>query len=338
MPYRDPDKRRAKDRERHRRRTGQRRAQGVCTRCGHDKPQPGRSQCEACLGKRRAADQRRAKQRRAAGIKRVRDPEARKAEYRRARLRADERVAQGNCARCGWHPHEPDRRLCATCGDRARRRDRERYARAREAGLKYGGRDVGARRKLARRRSRKRLQARLHASLCVRCGRRAPVENGSSCETCLYARRVTDRETYAERRARGLCTRCAAPTFEGALLCGPCTVTEARYRPAKYEASRVRYLERRKRWICTHCGKAPTFGAARCESCLKRAWERSEHVRGIPNWEPACTVIDNVSGDTLGTWERWEDAVLALSFEGLSLDDVELLAERSPIHAMIGWS
>ena len=30
--------------------------------------------------------------------------------------------------------------------------------------------------------------------------------------------------------------------------------------------------------------------------------------------------------------------MLALSFEGLSLDDVELLAERSPIHAMIGWS
>ena len=26
------------------------------------------------------------------------------------------------------------------------------------------------------------------------------------------------------------------------------------------------------------------------------------------------------------------------SFEGLSPDDVELLAERSPIHAMIGWS
>ena len=122
------------------------------------------------------------------------------------------------------------------------------------------------------------------------------------------------------------------------MLCGPCTVTESRYRPAKYDADRARYLERRKRFICTHCGKVPTFGASRCEACSKRAWERSGHVRGIPDWEPACTVIDNVSGDTLGTWDRWEDAVLALSFEGLSLDDVELLAERSPIHAMIGWS
>ena len=188
VPYRDPDKRRAHDRERHRRRTEQRRAQGRCTHCGKNRPESGRSQCEACLDKRRAADRRRASQRKAAGINRVRDPEARKAEYRRARRRADQRVAQGNCARCGRHPHEPDRRLCAACGERARRRDRERYARAREAGLKYGGRDVGARRKLARRRSRKRRQRRRDASLCVRCGRRAPVENGSSCGTCLNAR------------------------------------------------------------------------------------------------------------------------------------------------------
>ena len=338
MPYRDPHKRRANDRERHRRRTERRRAQGRCTRCGRNSPQPGRSQCEGCLEKRRAANQRRAGQRKAAGIKRVRDPVARKAEYRRARRRADERVAKGNCARCGQHPHVPDRRLCATCGDRQRRRDRQRYDKAREAGLKYGGRDVGGRRNLARRRSRKRRHDRRNASFCIRCGRRAPVQNGSSCETCLNARRIADRETYADRRARGLCSRCAAPTFEGALLCGPCTVAEAKYRPAKYDASRARYLERRKRSICTHCGKAPTFGASRCEPCSKRAWERSEHVRGIPDWEPACTVIDGISGEPLGTWERWEDAVLALSFEGRSLDDVELLAERSPIHAMIGWS
>ena len=115
-------------------------------------------------------------------------------------------------------------------------------------------------------------------------------------------------------------------------------MAEARYRPAKSDANRARYDERRKRWICTHCGKAPSFGASRCEDCAKRAYKRSKHVRGIPDWDPACTVIDKVSGDHLGTWDRWEDAVLALSFEGLSLDDVELVPERSPIHAMVGWS
>ena len=60
-------------------------------------------------------------------------------------------------------------------------------------------------------------------------------------------------------------------------------------------------------------------------------------MRGIPDWEPTCTVIDAVSGDTLGTWDRWEDAVASLSFAGLSLDDVELLSETSPLHAITGW-
>ena len=149
---------------------------------------------------------------------------------------------------------------------------------------------------------------------------------------------MADRATYAARRAAGLCTRCSAPTFDGAPVCGPCTVTEARYRPAKSKAARARYASRRYRWLCTHCGIAPSFGASRCESCAKRAYERSEHVRGIPDWDPACAVIDKATGDTLGTWDRWEDAVLALSFEGVSLDDVELVPERSPLHAMVGWS
>ena len=338
MPYRDPHKRRANDRERQRRRTEQRRAQGLCTRCGEHWPELGRSQCAVCLEKRRAADRLRASQRKAAGIKRVRDPKARRAEYRRARRRAEERVARGDCARCGRHPHEPDRRLCAHCGERQRRRDRERYARARSQGRLYGGKRVSAKRRQARRRSRKRRNDRRQAALCIRCGERPPVEGGSSCRSCLDSRRQSERATYAARRTAGQCTRCAAQTFEGAPLCGPCTVAEARYRPAKRDANRARYAERRYRWICTHCGKAPSFGASRCEACSKRAYERSEHVRGIPDWGPACIVIDKASGDRLGTWDRWEDAVLALSFEGLSLEDVELLSERSPMHAMVGWS
>ena len=230
-------------------------------------------------------------------------------------------------------------RLCVTCGQRQRRRDRERYAEARDAGAKYGGRDVHARRRQARRRSRKRRRHRRQASLCIRCARRAPVENGSSCQTCLNARRIADRGTYAARRASGLCTRCAAPTFEGAPLCGPCTVTRIQIPPGEVRCPVAPgTLSGENASSVRTAAKPPTFGASRCQDCSKRAYERSEHVRGIPYWEPACTVIDGVSGDPLGTWDRWEDAVLALSFEGLSLDDVELVAERSPVHAMIGWS
>ena len=331
-------RRRGKDRERHRLRTERRRAMGLCPRCGQRAPEVDRSQCAVCLEKRRAADRRRSRQRKAAGIKRVRSPETRRAEYRRARERAEGRFARGDCARCGRHPHEPDRRLCAQCGDRRRRRERERYARARSEGCLYGGKPVSAKRKQARRRSRKRQKQRRDAAQCIRCGKRPPVEGGSSCETCLDSRRATDRATYAARRTAGMCTRCSAPTFDGVPLCGPCTVTEARYRTAKNKAARARYYYRRYRWLCTHCGIAASFGASRCESCARRAYERSEHARGIPDWDPACAVIDRATGDTLGTWDGWEDAVLALSFEGMSLDDVELVPERSAMHTMVGWN
>ena len=338
MPHEDVQRRRVKDRERHRLRTERRRAMGLCPRCGQRAPESGRSQCAVCLEKRRAADRQRSRQRKATGIKRVRSPEARKAEYRRSRQRADERVSRGDCAQCGRHPHEPDRRLCAQCGERRRRRERERYARARSEHRLYGGKPVAAKRRQARRRSRKRQKERRDAALCIRCGERPPTAGGANCEPCLDSRRIADRATYAARRAAGLCTRCSAPTFDGAPVCGPCTVTEARYRPAKNKAARARYADRKYRWLCTHCGIAPSFGASRCEACAKRAYERSEHVRGIPDWDPACAVIDKATGDTLGTWDRWEDAVLALSFEGMSLDDVELVPERSPMHAMVGWS
>ena len=338
MPHEDVQRRRANDRERHRRRNERRRSMGLCIRCGKNRPEPGRSQCAVCLEKRRAADRLRSRQRRASGIKRVRNPEARKAEYRRSRQRVDERVARGDCARCGRHPHEPDRRLCAQCGARRRRREREQYVRARSEGRLYGGKPVAAKRKQARRRSRKRQKERREAAQCIRCGARPPVEGGSSCEPCLDSRRMADRATYAARSAAGLCTRCSAPTFDGAPLCGPCTVIKARRQPTRNAAARRRYAERRCRWLCTHCGIAPSFGASRCEACAKRAYERSEHVRGIPDWDPAYAVIEKATGDTLGTWDRWEDAVLALSFDGLSLDDVELVPERSPMHVMVGWS
>ena len=175
------------------------------------------------------------------------------------------------------------------------------------------------------------------AGLCVRCGRNAAVEGGSSCEPCLEKRRVLDREQYRSRRDAGCCGRCGVPTFQGAPVCGPCAVIEARRQPKKNATARRRYAERRSRWICTACGRKPSFGASRCENCSKLEYERSEHVRGIPDWEPGCTVVDRFTGEELSAWDRWEDAVASLSFAGLSLDDVELLSETSPLHTMTGW-
>ena len=106
---------------------------------------------------------------------------------------------------------------------------------------------------------------------------------------------------------------------------------EDRYREARSETARARYAGRRARQRCTHCGTNPTFGASRCESCARRAWERSEHVRGLPVYSPSFTVIEIATGADHGCWDTWEDAVLCLSFAGLSFEEVEILQEHAPM-------
>ena len=118
MAYADPERRREFDRKRSRRRTAERVAQSLCSRCGRQAPAPGRAVCDPCAEKRRTADRTTAAKRRADGIKRVRDPKARQAEYQRARARVAERLTQGLCSKCGRDPDEPDRNLCADCGER----------------------------------------------------------------------------------------------------------------------------------------------------------------------------------------------------------------------------
>ncbi len=106
-----------------------------------------------------------------------------------------------------------------------------------------------------------------------------------------------------------------------------------RFRDRKNESARTRYAERRARQRCTHCGANPTFGASRCEPCARRAWERSEHVRGLPVYSPSFTVVEIATGEPLGVWEQWEDVVLCLSFAGLPFEEVEILHEHAPMHA-----
>ena len=109
MAYADPERRREFDRERLRRRTAERAALGLCPRCGRQAPASGRAVCGSCAEKRRTADRARAAKRRAVGIRRIRNPESRQAEYQRARERAAERLAQGLCNKCGLcgAPHKP---------------------------------------------------------------------------------------------------------------------------------------------------------------------------------------------------------------------------------------
>ena len=65
MAYRDPETGRERNREGFRRRTAERRAQGLCPRCGTTQPAPGRILCEPCAEKRRKAERVRDANRRA---------------------------------------------------------------------------------------------------------------------------------------------------------------------------------------------------------------------------------------------------------------------------------
>ena len=277
MAYRDPAQGRAADRARFRRRTEQRRAAGLCPRCGERRPEDGLSLCGPCAEKRRVSERARDRMRRKAGIKRRRNPAGERARGRRRRA---DRIARGVCTRCGREPAAPARRLCAGCGEKRRAVDRAKYAAAKSDGLAYGGKNPGAKRKAGRAASAKRRQARLDAGQCARCGCRPPVEGGTTCEPCRDARRRADRELYAARRAAGACVKCAAPVFGGESRCGVCAAVDGERRDnfGKNAAARKRYAARRARSACTDCG-APAFGACRCP-LLREALVRA--VRPLP--------------------------------------------------------
>ena len=335
MPNRDPIVRLKRDRDRHRRRVQARIAAGLCARCGRQDPVEGGRTCGTCRLKRRASDAKRAERRRGAGIERIRDPKLRQAEYARAKERAAKRKAAGTCVKCGRRDAEPGLTLCIACARRRRAAERARYCQAKAEGLKYGGRNIAARRLQGRRRSRRRRQTRRDAQVCVRCGRQPPVDGRASCEDCLIARRAADKAIYKFRRSAGQCVRCATATFQGDPLCGPCAVLDARRQSGRNAAARRRYRDRRVRQICTRCGIAPSFGASRCEPCARKEYARSEHVRGLPVYGAGFTVIHLGTLETLGDFESWEDVVLCLSFAGLSFEEVDIVTEHVPMRPVL---
>ena len=260
---------------------------------------------------------------------------ARENERERYRRLTKERLASGMCPKCGREHLPPDRRLCHPCGEKKRKAERARYARAKAEGRLYGGRDPKTRRRIGRERSRKRLQAHRDAGLCTRCGHRSPVEGGTTCQACRNARQATERELYAARRAEGMCGRCGRPSFEGASRCGPCATIEARRHSKKNAASRRRYAKRREGWRCTDCGQ-PSQGASRCASCAHRSWVRSGLHRGLPILPPRYTVIEMATGEDHGTWDSWEEVAMCLAFARLSHNEVEIISDTSLMATFTG--
>ena len=338
MAYRDPEVQRQRDRERFRRRTAERRARGLCPRCGDRPPATDRTVCEPCADKRNRTGRAHDARLRAEGKPR-RDPEkARAAGRERDRRQRARRQAQGLCAKCGREPAAPALRLCERCAGKRREADRAHYEAARAEGKLYGGRDPDAKRRSARAGSRKRDNARRDAGLCTRCGRRPPIEGGTTCGPCRVARQAAERERYAARRAAGLCVRCGGTVLDGNARCGPCAVLdeERRDREAKNAAARRRYAERRTAERCTDCGE-PSQGASRCEPCALRSYERSDHFRGMPLYPPSFAVFLRGTDECLATFDDEMEAVAWLAFEKLDRSAVEIVADRSPLATLAAW-
>ena len=110
MPRSDAELRLQQDPVRAGRQTSERQAQGRCPRCGKRASAVVRGLCEPSPTS--------VVMRREAGIQRIRDLQAQMAWYPRARELLRYRLVPGLCARCGGPAHDPDRRLCAACGER----------------------------------------------------------------------------------------------------------------------------------------------------------------------------------------------------------------------------
>ena len=336
MAYKELETGRQRNRECFRRRTDQRRAQGLCLRCGQSSPVPGRLLCERCAAKRRVAQRIRDAKRRATGKSRYTNPETERVRKRqRYQQQTAERQAQCLCPKCGKEKLPPDRRLCDPCGVKRRKAERARYAAGKAAGKLYGGKDPNLCRRIARERSKERFHARHDAGLCTRCGHRPLIAGTTTCEPCSDVRRAADRGQYGKRRAEGLCGRCGGPT-DGGSRCGSCAIFEAGRHERKNAASRKRYARRRAKRLCTDCAQ-PSQGASRCPACAHRSYMRSGEHRGLPLYPAGYTVIEIATGQDHGTFQNWADVVTCLVFAGLSHDEVEVLSDVPIMATITSW-
>ncbi len=312
---------------------------GLCPRCGDRPPAPGRSVCAPCNEKQNRAGRERDARLRAGGKPRRDLATARAAARKRDRRQADERRAAGICVRCGTAPAADGRKSCEPCLERRRAADRARYAAGKAAGLKYGGANAEAKRRAGRAGSRRRQKARAEAGLCVRCGNVPPEQGRTMCGPCREDRRQAKRALHAERVAAHCCTRCGGPVHDGLTRCAPCAVADSAGRnPQRKNAqSRRRYRFRRERGLCTACG-APAQGAARCPPCAERSYHGSAHFKGIPLWDPAWTVIETATGREHGPFDSEADVALCLAFAKLSHDEVEIVADASPMARFASWA
>ena len=339
MTHADPETGKARDRERFRKRTAARKAAGQCPRCGHRPPALGRSVCAPCAEKSNRASRARNARLREAGLPR-RDPaRARAYERKRSRREAAERRAAGICVRCGKAPAAPDRTACEPCLEKRRASDRAKYAAGKAAGKPYGGASIEAKRRSGRAKSKRRQKQRVQAGLCIRCGKRRPEEEGTTCAPCREKRQAAERRQYAERKAAGRCTRCGGAVHDGLSRCVPCAAVEdaSKCPERKNARSRKLYWKRKAAGLCTACGAPARGNGSRCAPCAKRSYESSGHFRGMPPHPPSFAVFLRDGEACLGVFDDEMEVAAFLAFEKLGRDRVEVVADRPWLETLAAW-
>lgn len=338
MAYADPERGRAVGRARFKRRTEQRRAAGLCPRCGERPPAPDRSVCGPCNERRNATSRARDARLRAEGKPRRNMDRAREYERERSRKERAVRLAEGTCSRCGKRSAADGRSSCEPCLEKRRASDRVRYAAGKARGLKYGGANPAVKRRAARAKSRRNQKARIEAGLCIRCGKRPPVRSGTTCTPCREKRQAAERRQYRDRRAKCLCTRCGTPVYDGLSRCGPCAVIEeaSKCPERKNARSRELYAERRARGECTSCG-APSQGASRCAPCAEKSYHGSADFRGMPVYPPSYAVFLRGADEPLAVLDDEMEVAAWLAFQRIDRDQVEIVADAPEIVSLAAW-
>ena len=345
-PRRDPAQAKRYERERSSRQHAERRAAGICTKCDRAPARPERTCCEPCAERHRGRDRARHAQAKAEGIPYGgRDPEARRRAGRKRSLRRSVGPPRGRPLHPLRHMSRP--RRAGRCASRAATTGGSRNVRVMPnveppasasdcatpapAGKAYCDPCVETRSrrrnlKAKREADRQRYAERRARGDCTSCGK--PAHGAAECQACCD----TARARYDARRAAGVCVKCRIPTYGGTAYCAPCAVAKAerRDRDAEYAAKRRRYAERRVRGHCVECD-APSPGVARCEPCSRKHRESSGAFRGIPLWDPSWTVIEIATGREHGPYDSEADVALCLAFAKLARDEVEVIADISPM-------
>ena len=338
MAYRDIEVRRQRDRERFHRRTAERRAAGLCPRCGKRPPAEGHKVCEPCADKANRASRVRDARLRAEGKPR-RDPARAKAcgRARDRRVHAERRAA-GLCVRCGRVPAMPETiRVRAVSGKAPRR----------GPGALPGGQ--GRREALRRQIGGGQAKERPHRQQKAPAGapRRWSVHAVRSPTPSRAPRSASPAVRRAEPPSANSTPPARPPAYAFAAAAGPST--RLAVRPLRRARIRARKPGTEKRRLatdvrgtqsprCLHRLQRSGVRACRCPECAKRSYERSDFFKGLPLYPPSFTVIELATGECHGVFDCEADVALCLAFAKLARDQVEVIPDVSPVARFAAWA